>query len=69
MSWKEAKEAADTWLSTLTLPDDYKGEYLDFREHVKTLKYTGHFRRMVLRATIRRLTKKGAAGWNITEYD
>jgi hypothetical protein len=68
MSWQEAKEDAAKWLQGLDLMKPCRGDIVDLLDHVKTLPYEGHYRRMVLRAVERHLARHDAR-MNISEYD
>jgi hypothetical protein len=60
MSWAKAQEEAAAWLRTLPLPASVKGDIVDLRPHLASLKTEGGFRHMVLRAADRALVKRGA---------
>ncbi|MDD5263016.1 MAG: hypothetical protein PHD76_14325 [Methylacidiphilales bacterium] len=68
MSWKQAQEEARKWLANVKLPPLKRGDVARLHEHIASLQFEGHFRRMVLRAVERDLKKKGL-DWDITEYD
>ena len=60
MSWDQAKIDAAQWLSTIPLPSKLRGEFVDLRPHLGSLKATGGFREMVKRAIERELKRRGA---------
>lgn len=60
LSWNDAVEEAGKWIGTLHLGRDLTGKTVDLTDAVKTLKFEGTFRRMVLQAVQRKLKKRGA---------
>ena len=61
MSNKDAKEVAGEWLAKIgfTKAVDLTGQTVDLTPHLSTLKYEGHFRRMVVQAVEATLKRRG----------
>jgi hypothetical protein len=59
MSWNIAKKEARHWIDSLNL-QNISGRLIDLREPAQSLRFSGHFRLMVLRAAERLLKTRGA---------